>query len=228
MALVKCSECGNKVSDRAEVCVHCGCPMDEIVKFYCEDCGEEVKKTDKACKNCGCPVKIIEKLQEKEETSVKYEEKKVKKDNLPDVDYYDEEFEIVRVELNDSAWMKYKNIYEVVAWISLIGFLAIFPPIYCWLFYFLIKGCKNNELILTNKRIKGKVKTFGNIANINIPLDRVDSIETEVSVFRIDTVKIQSSSNIKTFLFALNGDEFCKRALEEIERYKRFMFHVHR
>jgi len=27
MALIKCSECGKKISDKAEVCIHCGCPL---------------------------------------------------------------------------------------------------------------------------------------------------------------------------------------------------------
>ncbi|SHJ03454.1 zinc-ribbon domain-containing protein [Dethiosulfatibacter aminovorans DSM 17477] len=32
MALIKCSECGNQISDRAEVCIHCGCPVSEMDK----------------------------------------------------------------------------------------------------------------------------------------------------------------------------------------------------
>lgn len=27
MALIKCSECGNEISDKAERCIHCGCPI---------------------------------------------------------------------------------------------------------------------------------------------------------------------------------------------------------
>lgn len=27
MALIKCSECGKEISDRASVCIHCGCPL---------------------------------------------------------------------------------------------------------------------------------------------------------------------------------------------------------
>lgn len=27
MALIKCSECGKKFSDKAETCPHCGCPI---------------------------------------------------------------------------------------------------------------------------------------------------------------------------------------------------------
>ncbi len=29
MALIKCPECGKEISDRAESCPSCGCPMDE-------------------------------------------------------------------------------------------------------------------------------------------------------------------------------------------------------
>lgn len=28
MALIKCSECGKEISDKAKACIHCGCPID--------------------------------------------------------------------------------------------------------------------------------------------------------------------------------------------------------
>ena len=30
MALIKCPDCGQDVSDKAKVCIHCGCPLAEI------------------------------------------------------------------------------------------------------------------------------------------------------------------------------------------------------
>ena len=27
MALIKCSECGKEISDKATTCIHCGCPV---------------------------------------------------------------------------------------------------------------------------------------------------------------------------------------------------------
>ena len=30
MALIKCTECGKEISDKATACPHCGCPMTEI------------------------------------------------------------------------------------------------------------------------------------------------------------------------------------------------------
>ena len=33
MALIKCSECGKEISDTADECVHCGCPLGKV-KFY--------------------------------------------------------------------------------------------------------------------------------------------------------------------------------------------------
>ena len=32
MALIKCSECGKNVSDKAKVCIHCGAPIEEVKK----------------------------------------------------------------------------------------------------------------------------------------------------------------------------------------------------
>jgi len=57
MALIKCSECGKEVSDKASKCVHCGCPIKkEEKKMFCVECGNELKKTDKVCGKCGCPI----------------------------------------------------------------------------------------------------------------------------------------------------------------------------
>lgn len=32
MALIKCSECGKEISDRASSCPNCGCPIDNVSK----------------------------------------------------------------------------------------------------------------------------------------------------------------------------------------------------
>lgn len=32
MALIKCSECGKEISDKAEICVNCGNPIQKIYK----------------------------------------------------------------------------------------------------------------------------------------------------------------------------------------------------
>ncbi len=51
MALIKCSECGKKVSDTASECIHCGCPIQR--KVTCSECGAEVIVKDGVCKECG-------------------------------------------------------------------------------------------------------------------------------------------------------------------------------
>ena len=46
MALIKCPECGKDVSDKAEVCIHCGYPLDKLAPIdedewefeYCPNC----------------------------------------------------------------------------------------------------------------------------------------------------------------------------------------------
>ena len=53
MALIKCSECGHEVSDKASVCPNCGCPIEK--GLVCNDCGYSLSPTDKTCPNCGCP-----------------------------------------------------------------------------------------------------------------------------------------------------------------------------
>ena len=54
MALIKCSECGKSVSDKAKSCPSCGNPIEK--KLTCSECGEIINKNDDVCKKCGCPV----------------------------------------------------------------------------------------------------------------------------------------------------------------------------
>lgn len=49
MALIKCVECGNDVSDRATACPHCGCPITESIK---EIQLERDRNKDKLFFNC--------------------------------------------------------------------------------------------------------------------------------------------------------------------------------
>ncbi|OUP06522.1 hypothetical protein B5F34_13955 [Mediterranea sp. An20] len=53
MALIKCSECGHEISDKATSCPNCGCPIDK--KVACKECGYEMSATDTVCPNCGYP-----------------------------------------------------------------------------------------------------------------------------------------------------------------------------
>ena len=43
MALIKCSECGADISDKAEVCPKCGCPL-EVTKQVLVEAKEQKKK----------------------------------------------------------------------------------------------------------------------------------------------------------------------------------------
>ena len=45
MALIKCPECGKQISDQAEACPKCGCPIEP--KTYCPECKKEIS-TDEA------------------------------------------------------------------------------------------------------------------------------------------------------------------------------------
>lgn len=47
MALIKCPECGKEVSDKAEVCIHCGYPLKPQEAAKEEDGPETVKEEPK-------------------------------------------------------------------------------------------------------------------------------------------------------------------------------------
>lgn len=40
MALIKCPECGKEISDKSKQCIHCGCPLEEMMLIN----GKEVSK----------------------------------------------------------------------------------------------------------------------------------------------------------------------------------------
>lgn len=70
MALIKCSECGKEISDKAKTCPNCGCPsenMNEIhyekfASYVCDNCGEGLYIPDTDirdeyfCPKCNSPV----------------------------------------------------------------------------------------------------------------------------------------------------------------------------
>lgn len=56
MALIKCSECGNEISNRATICPYCGVPLTEppiLSKYVCLKCGEQLPKNVLTCPKCG-------------------------------------------------------------------------------------------------------------------------------------------------------------------------------
>lgn len=60
MAMINCPECGQEISDKAKLCIHCGKVFveEEIIKeeIKCDECGAILTETDEVCPNCGCPV----------------------------------------------------------------------------------------------------------------------------------------------------------------------------
>jgi RNA polymerase subunit RPABC4/transcription elongation factor Spt4 len=56
--LIKCSECGNQVSDKASSCPSCGNPISitGISTKYCSECGKQVPDKVNSCPSCGNPI----------------------------------------------------------------------------------------------------------------------------------------------------------------------------
>lgn len=75
MALIKCSECGKEISDKAKSCIHCGCPIEEEELFTCDNCGADVREEDTVCPKCGC---IFE---EDEAEKIKFVKEQLSKNN---------------------------------------------------------------------------------------------------------------------------------------------------
>lgn len=85
MSLKKCEECGKEVSDKADSCPNCGCPITKNVLCpYCNfDSGNTFKEIQKSgysitCTNCG---KIIKVMTNEEETL--FDSQLREKQNIP-------------------------------------------------------------------------------------------------------------------------------------------------
>ncbi len=58
MALIKCPECGREVSDKAQACIHCGCPLNDEIDMksmynkVCPVCGLEREGSELKCRFC--------------------------------------------------------------------------------------------------------------------------------------------------------------------------------
>ena len=55
--LIKCSQCGREISNKAKRCVHCGkvFSQEQSETSICSDCGKEIPKNAVECPICGCP-----------------------------------------------------------------------------------------------------------------------------------------------------------------------------
>ncbi len=59
MALVKCPNCDNMISDKATICPKCGAKIGFEQKLItCPECGEQYNIELGICPNCGCPAEV--------------------------------------------------------------------------------------------------------------------------------------------------------------------------
>lgn len=56
MALIKCSECGEEISDKAISCPYCGVLVENEQLIKCSECGADVIFDSEFCPNCGCSI----------------------------------------------------------------------------------------------------------------------------------------------------------------------------
>jgi predicted nucleic acid-binding Zn ribbon protein len=60
MALIRCPKCGNKVSEKASSCPHCGISLSKNLqkeKLKCPECSSELPDNATFCPNCGYPIR---------------------------------------------------------------------------------------------------------------------------------------------------------------------------
>ena len=208
MALIKCNECGNEISDKSITCIHCGCPIQTKEKKYCLECGNEIKNGEKSCSYCGCPI----------------EENKDYNINTNSIIYDGkQEVQIAQLNINFEKIEKYQSIFIVLGILFCLTIFGIPAGIVFFSIAIFYGRCKRNHIVLTNKRIRGIIKLFWTTESIDIPLDKIDSISCGY-LFNYERLIITSNTRRRQVNFSMNTEEFCENVLQEIEKYKKYVY----
>ena len=73
MALGTCLNCGQKLSDKAVKCPHCGSINKNYINYVkpkkCKECGAQIPDGASICFDCGCPVNGVVQYSTKEHLS---------------------------------------------------------------------------------------------------------------------------------------------------------------
>lgn len=200
MALIKCSECGKEISDKANTCVNCGCPINN------DKVNIEIKK-EKANDE-----KIISEI-------ILDKERLIKIKNLLNTLY-------VVIGIIIYILMAMVDPYAFSrssggAFFSLCVFYFLPFGIIILLLNLIFKKTLSNTLVLTNKRIKGCVNTLLSIIEIDFPLNKINSILVTHFILNINGLSISSSiDKTKHLRFIKNANEFREKTIEEIEKNK--------
>ena len=119
MAIVQCSECGGKVSTKAEACPHCSSPLEP--QFTCLDCGEAFEASLTACPVCGGPNEehevVVEKQARMEEAQRKRDAEREAAERKAAAEKQ------ARMEEAKKKWDRHKRLYlsSIIALVLVLG-----------------------------------------------------------------------------------------------------------
>ena len=172
----------------------------------CKECGKEISDKATTCIHCGCPIET-----KNNSTNINVDYDKI------------EEIEIAKIKHDYDKINKHTKISLTLTIVFTILIITIPIALYCLMFYLYCKSSKNNNLILTNKRIKGTYQVMGDTLKIDLPLDKIESISTNTRWGSIEEVVITAGSTTRGTIYTLNGEDFCNKARREIDKYKKNM-----
>lgn len=201
MALIKCKECGKEISDKAKVCVNCGCPINVIEKEEIKEQKVSKKKDDKVI------------LVSKRDKSLNFF-----KNLYPKVLGAIIVVAIVVIVGMENSLSTYSNSRGNA---TLFGFLLVILPciillVICNIMY---NNAKKTNITLTNKELFGVVYKVGSVSSITFPLDKISSINTIKLFGLIDGIMIIPFNGVPQKIFFIdNGEEFRQTLLIEINK----------
>ena len=197
MALIKCSECGKEISDKASACMNCGCPINSN------------KDKETIAKNQSTGRKEI--IKSKRELSLNNFKGFYTK--ILGVVIVIATIVILGMEMSLPPYSNSRgNAFIFGAILVYLPCVVLF--IVCNIMY---KNAIKTNITLTNKELSGVIYKIGSVSSISFPLDKISSINTIRWLGVVDGIIIIPVNGIsQKVLFIDNGEEFRQAILNQV------------
>ena len=216
MALIKCTECGHEISDKAKSCIYCGCPIEEQnIKSIKKG---EIELTNK--NNETENKEVLINTEKEFKTKKSKTEKEIIKAEI-DIERIDYEYKTAVVGIIISIIileMFYTSIDKSIFLTTLFISILIITPIFLML-YFTTKAQKKAYLVLTSERIYGTTPiSIGQTLEIDFPIKQISAI-SKISKRKSNSLIVEVSSSTRYIInYVKNADEFRKEFLNVIKK----------
>lgn len=202
MTLIKCSECDKIYSDKATNCPVCSCPTEYSLVNEKRDKKEIRNDVNQDINN-----KEVDIIKEIEIMCAEFDFKYINIISL-----------VIKLLIIPFIVYRTFMIFSINKSIISIDLITIVFLIFMFWLSAMVKRSKKNVLVVTNKRICGKINNIISTNEINFPLNKISSLII-TKMLGIKTLMIEVSSSTKyRVTYIKNAEEIKNKLLELIEK----------